>query len=259
MINITIFLLGLCLGSFLNVCIYRLPNSKSVIFPRSFCPACNNAISWYDNIPLLSYLILKGKCRSCNNRISFRYFLVEVITACLMVILYLHFISWKLFLAYAVLVSGLIVATFTDFDKRIIPDEISLGLLIVGFILSFIFPALHNSQSHLLSGLYSFLGILAGGGSILLLGILGKIIFKKESMGGGDVKLFAMIGAFLGWKLVLLSFFISPFFGSIFGLTRKIIYKDEYMPYGPFLSLGSIVVLLYGEEILNWVFAGWYF
>lgn len=253
-----IFLFGLCLGSFLNVCIYRLPRSKSIISPRSFCPKCNKTIPWYDNIPLISYLILRGRCRYCKNKISFRYFLVELITACLLVIIYLYFKSWKFFFSYLFLISGLIVASFTDITYRIIPDEVSLGLLGVGIVISFVFPNLHNANTHWLSLLNSFIGMIVGGGSIFLLGIIGKLLFKKESMGGGDVKLLAMAGSFLGWKLILLTFFIAPFFGSIFGIIRKVIYKEQYIPYAPFLALGCLVSLLWGEEILRWLMRGVY-
>jgi len=249
-----IFIIGLCVGSFLNVCIYRMPKSISIVKPRSFCPRCENTIPWYDNIPLLSYIILKGRCRNCKTKISFKYFLIEAITAFLFITLYIHFNSWQLFIPYAFLASGFIIATFTDLSHRIIPDEVNFGLLGLGVILSFIFPVLHNVDSRWMSLLYSLLGALVGGGSIFLLGVLGKLIFKKESMGGGDVKLLAMAGSFLGWKLILLSFFIAPFFGAIFGIIRKIIYKDEYIPYGPFLALGCLISVLWANEILSWIF-----
>jgi len=178
---------------------------------------------------------------------------VELITACLLVILYLHFKSWELFFCYSILICGFIISTFTDLSHRIIPDEVSLGLLCVGLIVSFIFPNLHSVNEHWFSLLRSFTGMIAGGGSIFLLGVMGKLIFRKESMGGGDVKFFAMAGSFLGWELILLAFFIAPFFGSIFGITKKLLYKEEYIPYAPFLALGCLISLFWGHKILNWI------
>lgn len=253
MLIIFIFLVGLCLGSFLNVCIYRLPLSKSIIKPRSFCPNCNSPIPWYDNIPLLSYLFLKRRCRYCKEKIPFRYFLVELLTGVILVVLYLYFNSIILVFSYTFLVAGLIIATFTDIIHRIIPDKVNIGCLIIGLGLSFCFPQLHDTMIHWKGILFSSIGALVGGGTIFVLGLLGKLIFKKESMGGGDVKLLAMAGSYLGWKLILLTFFIAPFFGSIFGIIKKIVSEDEYIPYGPFLALGCVVSLFWGEEILRWL------
>lgn len=145
------------------------------------------------------------------------------------------------------------MASFIDLEYRIIPDCISLGLLPIGIIISVVFPALHYTQNYGLALINSLLGILAGGGSIYALGVLGKVLFRKESMGFGDVKLMAMIGAFLGWRLTILTFFIAPFFGSVVGIVLKIKYKEQYIPYGPFLSLASFVSVLWGYQILNWI------
>jgi len=259
------FVFGSIIGSFLNVCIVRLPKEESVVRPRSHCVKCKKLIPWYDNIPLLSYLLLLGKCRNCKTKISFRYFLVELITAVTFVLFYLMFGLNMLCISYLIMICGFIVATFVDFEHRIIPDEVSVGGMFVGIILSFLIPSLHKVSSFELTGLwpniismgYSILGVLVGGGSIYLMGILGDIIFKKESMGGGDVKLLAMVGAFLGWKYALLSFFIAPFFGAVYGLIEKIRTKDSAIAYGPFLVLGSLISLFFGDYIIYWILSGY--
>lgn len=258
-----LFIFGAMVGSFLNVCIVRLPYEKSVVMPRSHCVACKKTISWYDNIPLLSYFILRGQCRHCGKKFSIRYFFVEVLTGVIFVIAYKLFGFSPLYWPYLVMTCGFIVATFVDFEHRIIPDEVSVGGMFVGFIFSLAIPQLHGVQStgtfmpHLVSFGYSFLGALVGGGLILMMGILGDFIFKKESMGGGDVKLLAMIGSFLGWKLAILTFFVAPFFGAFFGIIEKIRTKDTTIAYGPFLVLGALISLFYGQELINWIMSGY--
>ena len=253
MLKIFVFIIGACVGSFLNVCIYRLVKGESIVRPRSHCPDCNHKLTWYENIPLLSYLALRGKCRYCKGPISFRYFTVELITAGLFVLFLDCFGLGILFLIYATLVSALIVVTFIDIKEQIIPDEISLPGMIIGLGVSFAYPALQRLNSHTLSLLYSFLGLIAGGGAIYLTGLLGDFIFKKESMGGGDVKLLAMIGAFIGWKMTLLTFFIAPLFGAMVGIMLKIKKNVSTIPYGPFLSLGAIISIIWGERIISWL------
>ncbi len=259
--GIFIFYLGAIIGSFLNVCIVRLPKSQSVIRPRSHCLHCQKPIWWYDNIPLFSLLFLKGKCRFCKGKISFRYFLVELITALIFLGFYLYYgVSFKM-MAYLIMVCGFIVATFVDFEHRIIPDEISVGGIVVGLIFSLLIPELQgvvfsktfSLGPHLTSLGRSLLGVLIGGGSIYAMGLLGDFLFKKESMGGGDVKLLAMVGAFLGWKLAVLTFFIAPFFGAVYGIVEKIRTKDSAIPYGPFLVLGAMISLFWGEQIIYWI------
>ena len=254
--KVIVFIFGSIVGSFLNVCIYRLPKGRSIIFPGSHCPNCAAKIHWYDNVPILSYLVLRGKARCCKAKISFRYFIVEVLTAAMFLILFIAFgISTKFF-AYCVLISGLIIATFVDFEIQEIPDEISIGGLIVGLILSAAFPQILNEGTRWHSFINSFLGALAGGGTIYAMGLLGEFIFKKEAMGGGDVKLLAMIGSFLGWKLTLLTFFIAPAFGAVVGIILKIKEGRDIIPYGPYLSLAAIVSIFWGENILRFLFYG---
>jgi len=251
MAEILVFVIGAVVGSFLNVCIYRIPKKISIVYPLSHCPACKKNILWYDNIPILGYLILKGRCRYCKAKIRFRYFVVEALTASLILLFYIVFGPSARFFSYSILSCGLIVSTFVDLEIGEIPDEISLGGLAVGLVFSFAFPSALGETSRHFGILNSFLGALAGGGSIYLIGFLGELVFKKEAMGGGDVKLMAMIGAFLGWKLTILTFFIAPVFGSIFGIILRIKDGREIIPYGPHLSLAAVVAIFFGDKILK--------
>lgn len=265
LICIILFVLGICIGSFLNVCIVRLPHEKSVVTPRSHCVQCKKTIRWHDNIPLLSFILLGGKCRYCKAKFSFRYFLVELLTGVTFVLFFLHFGLTPVLIAYLTMTCGFIVATFVDFEHRIIPDEISIGGMCAGLIFSLFIPELHGvaaSHNHFyLNGLHSLglslLGVLIGGGSIYAMGILGDFLFKKESMGGGDIKLLAMVGAFMGWKLAILTFFIAPFFGAVYGIIEKIRTKDTAIAYGPFLVLGALICLFYGDGLIVWIMSGY--
>ena len=249
-----VFIFGSLVGSLLNVCIYRIPKGKSIIFPPSSCPNCAKSIPWHDNIPILSYILLGGRCRFCKAKISLRYLLVELITACLALALYMVFGPTPKFAAYAVMACGLIVATFVDFEINEIPDEISIGGFIAGLAFAFLFPSILGAGSRWQALLWSAIGSLAGGGSIYLMGFFGEMVFKKEAMGGGDVKLMAMIGAFIGWKMVLLTFFVAPLFGAVVGLILKIKDGREIIPYGPYLSLAALVAIFFGEQILRLLF-----
>jgi leader peptidase (prepilin peptidase) / N-methyltransferase len=179
LLGIFIFIIGCMIGSFLNVCIVRLPLEKSIVFPGSHCVACRTPIQWYDNIPLISWLVLGGRCRACHEKISFRYWLVELLTGVTFFLFYRHFshhhqiqpVLWP----YLVMVSGFIVATFVDFEHRIIPDEVSIGGMIAGVIFSLIVPQLHGTQSPFLGVGFSLLGVLVGGGSIYLMGVIGLL------------------------------------------------------------------------------------
>ncbi|MCX5666083.1 MAG: prepilin peptidase [Candidatus Omnitrophica bacterium] len=258
MYNIAAFVFGSIVGSFLNVCIYRLPKGRSVIVPGSHCPNCTAPIHWYDNIPILSYIFLGGKARCCKAKISFRYFIVEVLTALVFLIFFSAFGLTPKFFAYIAMVSGLIVATFVDFEIQEIPDEVSIGGLVVGLILSIAFPSILNETTRLNGFLNSILGAFVGGGMIYAMGMLGEFAFKKEAMGGGDVKLLAMIGAFIGWKLTIMTFFLAPVFGSVVGIILKIRHGKDVIPYGPYLSLGAVCAIFFGERIINLLFYGMY-
>ena len=261
--NIIAFIFGSIMGSFLNVCIYRMPLGESVVWPGSHCPKCKKRIPAYDNIPFISYILLKGKCRFCKEKISFRYIIVELLTAIMFVALFAHFgLSYDFFF-YMILVCALIVATFIDIQHRIIPDEISLGGMILGFILSAIKgfnlkPITYNLKPTI----DSFLGIIIGGGIIYLTGKIFDLIYFKllkrppiqgetESMGGGDVKLLAMIGAFMGWQKAVVTFLLAPFLGVVIGVINLIVKKDHTMPYGPFLSLAAILSLFWADKIIS--------
>lgn len=246
------------MGSFLNVCIYRLPRRQSVVAPRSYCPNCKEPIQWYDNIPILSYLILRGRCRRCKGRISLRYLIVEILTASLFLLLYLFFGFSPRFFAYATMAGALIISTFVDLETQEIPDEVTLSGIVIGLIASLVSPAVVGEAVAWKGCLASALGALAGGTSIYLMGFLGELVFKKEAMGGGDVKLLAMIGAFLGWRLALLVFFIAPLFGSVVGIVMRIREGSETIPYGPYLSLAALVAVFWGEKILQFLFYGLY-
>jgi leader peptidase (prepilin peptidase)/N-methyltransferase len=253
-IGIFVFILGSIIGSFLNVCIVRMPKEESVVLPRSHCVSCKKTIPWYDNIPLISFFLLKGKCRFCKTNISMRYVLVELLTAVSFFGFYRYFGLDAILWPYLVMLSGFIIATFVDIEHRIIPDEVTIGGMVVGLLFSLAVPQLHQTDQHLIGGLRSLIGILIGGGSIYLMGLIGDFLFKKESMGGGDVKFMAMVGAFLGWKLALLAFFIAPFFGAVVGIVVKIRTKESLIPYGPFLVIGSLIALFFSKEIFAWLF-----
>jgi len=257
------FILGAVFGSFLNVCIVRMPQEKSVVIPGSHCVHCQKPLFWYDNIPFFSYLALRGKCRFCKAPISFRYFFVELLTAMTFTGMYLYYGLTPVLAAYLFMVCGFIVATMVDFEHRIIPDEVSVGGMCAGFVFSFFIPALHGAQQysglggHFVSLGWSLFGAFIGGGSIYLMGLLGDFIFKKESMGGGDVKMMAMIGAFLGWKMALVTFFAAPFFGAVYGIVEKIRTKDSAIAYGPFLVLGALVSLFWGNDIIRFILSNY--
>ena len=254
--GIFIFMVGAMTGSFLNVCIVRLPLEKSIVFPGSHCVACRTPIQWYDNIPLISWLLLGGRCRACKEKISFRYWFVELLTAVSFYLFYQYYGLQPVLWPHLVMLSGFIVATFVDFEHRIIPDEVSIGGMIAGVVLSLFVPQLHGTNSPFWGAGLSLIGLLVGGGSIYLMGMIGDFVFKKETMGGGDVKLMAMVGAFMGWKLALLTFFLAPFFGAGFGIVEKIRTKDSTIAYGPFLIMGALVSLFWGYKIIYFVLTG---
>jgi len=253
-IAIFVFLIGISIGSFLNVCIYRMGKEESVVRPASHCPKCKKPIRPKDNIPLLSYLLLRGRCRDCGAKISFRYFFVELLTGVIFLVMYRSFGLTPLFFIYSAFICGLIVATFVDFDFRIIPDEISLGGIAAGLVISFIYPVLHHAPIHVLGLRESFFGVIVGGGVLWLLGVFGDLIFKKESMGGGDVKLLAMIGAFLGWKIALLSLPLASLIGAVVGIIIKIRTKESVIAFGPYLSMGAIIGIFWAGDIFNFFF-----
>ncbi len=261
-----VFVFGSLVGSFLNVCIYRLPLEESIVFPRSHCPKCKKTIPWFDNIPFISYVLLGGKCRFCRVKISPRYFLVELLTASIFLLFYLRFSFGFQFFLYIIFACGLIVATFVDFSHRIIPDQISIGGIIVGFCLNCLTGlSFQPFVYHFAPLVDSLSGILIGGGIIFGIGYIFDLIYFKllkhppvqeetQSMGDGDVKLLAMIGAFLGWKAALITFFLAPFFGLGVGIFNMLVKKDHLIPYGPFLSLAALLAIFWKQKILHLFF-----
>jgi len=243
---IFVFITGICIGSFLNVCIHRLPLEKSVIHPPSACPKCSHQIKWYENLPLLSYIILGGKCSSCKVPISIRYPFVELIAGIFSILSFIKFGFTPFFFIYTIFIYSLIVITFIDFDHQIIPDVISLPGIILGFLFSFIPGGITWSDS--------LTGILLGGGIFYAVAFLFYFLFKKEGMGGGDIKLLAMIGAFLGWKSVPFVIFASALVGAVAGISFIILTKSEKgipIPYGPYLAIAALIYLFYGERIVS--------
>jgi len=241
------FILGAVVGSFLNVCIYRLPEEKSIVTPPSACPKCGSLIRWYDNIPIVSFLILRARCRACHAPVSWRYPLVEALNGTLTLLLFMKFGVSLTFVALFILCSSLVVITFIDLDHQIIPDEISLPGIAVGFIFSLFLP--WNGW------LNSLLGILLGGGSLFLVAWGYAKLTGKEGMGGGDIKLLAMMGAFLGWRSILFIIFSASLIGSFIGVAAMLIQKKDgklAIPFGPFLAFGAVLYIFYGRQIITW-------
>jgi leader peptidase (prepilin peptidase)/N-methyltransferase len=243
-----LFAFGAIIGSFANVCILRIPVEESIVFPGSRCPECKEHVAWYDNVPLLSWLVLRGRCRSCHEPISFRYFVVELVTALAAVALYLRFglgVEWLILFGF---VASLIVITFIDLDHRIIPDVISLPGIVVGFLVS-----LRGAPGP--GPLASVIGILSGGGLLLAVAWGYHAVTGREGMGGGDIKLLGMVGAFLGWQAVPFTMLMSSLTGSVVGVTLMLWTGSDTkyaIPFGPFLALGAITYVFYGDQIIGW-------
>lgn len=249
-----VFILGAIVGSFLNVCIVRLPKGDSIVSPPSHCPGCKTPIPFYDNIPLLSYLLLAGRCRFCRARISPRYFVVELLMAALAVALWLRFGLGVAFFIGFVFVAALLVISFIDLDARIVPDVISLPGIGLGFLVSFVIGWWSMDPLAIIpSPLSSFLGILFGGGILLVVAWGYQFLTGKEGMGGGDVKLLAMVGAFLGWPSVPVTLFLASVSGSLVGLglmAARGVNSKYALPFAPFLCLGAVFHLFFGKEII---------
>ena len=241
------FVFGTVIGSFLNVCIHRIPQGKSIIAPSSHCPHCKKPIRFYDNFPLVSFICLRGRCRACNAPISLRYPLVEFLMGLFSLILLVQFGISALYLIYFALFASLTLISFIDLTHRIIPDVISLPGIIIGLVISLLHPQM--------SIINSLKGLLLGGGSLYVVASIYQLVTKREGMGGGDVKLLAMIGAFIGWKGVLFTILCSSFIGSVVGVTMMLISSADSkyaVPFGPFLSLGAMIYVLFGDPWISW-------
>ena len=249
LIEIFVFIFGLCIGSFLNVCIYRLPASQSIAHPRSKCQKCDTSIAFYDNIPVLSFVWLKGRCRHCGEKIGLRYPTVEILTGLLALATFLKFGLKVEALIYFTFIASLLVVTFIDLDHRIIPDMITLPGIPICFAASFALPAINYKAA--------LLGILVGGGSLFLVAWVYSLITKKDGMGGGDIKLLAMMGALLGWQGVVFTIFVSSLVGTLSGLAVMLHSRKGMklaVPFGPFLAFGGITFIFFGTPIIQWYF-----
>jgi len=245
-----VIIFGALVGSFLNVCAYRLPREESIISPGSRCPHCRAPIRWYDNIPILSFFLLGGRCRHCKARIPWRYPLVEVATALLSLAVYLRFGLSPVYLVFFVFSCALFVSSLIDLDFQIIPDEISLPGILVGLAFSPFNP--------LVSPLEALLGALCGAGGLYLLAEFYYFVAKREGLVGGDLKLLAMIGAFLGVKSLLPVLLIASFVGAVTGIVITLVQKVKEkrtfaIPFGPFLSLGALLHLFYPDLLASFL------
>ncbi len=249
--SFVIFTLGACLGSFANVCIYRLPKNKQIISGRSFCPKCKKKINWYDNLPLISFLFLNGKCRKCNKVISSRYFIVELITGFIFLIIYLTSDNLSSIIFLSILSLIFVVIFFIDLENFIIPDVLNFSVMTLGLFKNFI-PNFNTSLIHEIN--QSIIGGIVGYVSIWLIIFLYKTFKKIDGMGLGDAKLMAGIGLLFGWQSIPFVLFVSSILGLIF-VVPSLIKKQKNMrteiPFGPFIILACLVYFVYGNQLYN--------
>jgi leader peptidase (prepilin peptidase)/N-methyltransferase len=246
LLNYFAFIFGAVIGSFLNVCIFRIPAKTSIIKPPSQCPHCHHPIRFYDNIPIISFIVLRSKCRDCGGKISWRYPLVELITAVLSLLLFLKFGLTLIFLTFFIFTAVLIVITFIDLDQQIIPDVLTLPGIPIFFLLAIFVVKI--------PWLEALIGLLIGGGVLFAIAFVYELLTKREGMGGGDIKLLAMIGGFLGWKSLIFILLFSSFSGAIVGITAMIIKKQDMkyaVPFGPFLSAAAVAYLFWGDAFMH--------
>jgi leader peptidase (prepilin peptidase)/N-methyltransferase len=239
------FVFGAVVGSFLNVVIYRVPLGRSIVSPGSACPSCRKPVAWYDNIPVLSYVVLAGRCRGCRSRISVRYPLVELISALSASVMVWRFgLTLQAAWIYA-FVAIMLAITLIDWDHQIIPDPLSIGGVVLGWAGAAVCLDIGLLQS--------LIGSLAGAGVILAIALLYKAVRKVDGMGGGDVKLMAMIGAFLGWKMILPVLFVAALFGSLYGvwLMRSDGHGKTAVAFGSFLAPAACLMMFAGEQLLD--------
>jgi len=245
-----VFVLGTLLGSFANVCIYRLPQRLSIIFPGSHCPCCQEALRPWHNVPVLSYVLLGGRCATCKTAISLRYPLVELGNGLLYVWLYHHYHFSVQGLVYALLTTALLVVSCIDLVYTIIPNAITLPGIVIGIGTSLWLTPVGGGSA--------VLGVLIGGGLFLLMAVLSVLILQREGMGGGDIKLIAMLGAFLGWHAVLVTIFLGAVLGACVGIVLMLLRRQgrkEPVPFGPFLAIGAVLTMVWGNSLLAWYVA----
>jgi len=243
--------LGLIIGSFLNVCIYRLPRQQSINWPGSRCTTCDRALSWYENIPVVSWLVLRGRCRTCGKHISVMYPFVEIITSALFVAGYFVY-GWTPLLAVRLAFACAMVVLFViDLQHYLLPNVITVPGIVIGFILSFLVPPGWKA---------SLIGLIAGGGVLFAIAETWYRLRGIEGLGMGDVKMLAMIGAFLGWKLMLLTLVLSSFAGSVIGVGIIALGRGgmkSMLPFGTFLAVGALIAAVTGDVIVDW-YVGFY-
>jgi leader peptidase (prepilin peptidase)/N-methyltransferase len=248
-VYVIVVVAGAAIGSFLNVCISRIPEGVSIIHPRSRCPYCGHPIRFYDNIPVISFFLIRGKCRDCGHPVSRRYPLVEILTACLAFILFLRFGVTPPGLVVFLFVCVLIVVSFIDLEKKLIPHVLTLTGIPIFAVLSVLFNGLAVKDV--------FFGIMVGAGSLYFVAVYYEAITKREGMGGGDVNLLAMLGAFLGVKSILFILLMASLLGAVVGVAF-ILFQGKDMkyeiPFGPFLCAAAVVYLFCGEYFLSAVF-----
>lgn len=247
---ILVFILGLLFGSFANVCIWRIPRGISIVQPRSFCTGCMKTISFVYNIPLISYVFLKGRCAYCGTKISIRYPIVELLTATIITLLFFKFGLSPASFIFSVFAVFLIIIAAIDIEHQIIAPELNYPLMAFGLATSF-FNVFTNGIFH------SLLGLTVGGGVVMLIRIGGKFLFKKEAMGLGDVKLMMAIGAFTGVGGIFWVLFTASISGSMVGITMRVLKKKdkfEYIPFGPYLAIGAVIYINFSGYLNNLLF-----
>ena len=264
-------LLGLCVGSFLNVCIHRLPAGKGLVWPGSHCPVCLAPVAWYDNLPVLSYFILRGRCRRCGSRFSIRYMLVEAATGALFFGYWLAYFrlgvrdgadQLAVYAVHMVLLAALVVSGVIDYERKEIYTSVTNTALVVGLVAALVWPQVQRVGTF--AGrlpdwtgwpradalLLALVGAAVGAGIIYVTRALGTLVFRKEAMGLGDVYLMAAVGGCLGWEAAILVFFAAPFLGLVYGVWHLIRKQDHEVPYGPFLGMAAGIVMLVQDEVV---------
>lgn len=246
--DIFAFIFGAAIGSFLNVCIFRIPAEESIVRPLSQCPHCHHPIRFYDNIPIISFILLRAKCRDCDEKISWRYPLVELITGLLALLLFMKFGLTLDFLVYFIFTAVLITISFIDLDHQIIPDVLSLPGIPIFFLLAVFVVKVPWMEAAI--------GLLIGGGVLFAIAFVYEFITKREGMGGGDIKLLGMIGGFLGWKSLIFILLVSSVLGAIVGISVMVIKKQDMkyaVPFGPFLSAAAVAYLFWGDAFMRFL------
>lgn len=249
---VLVFLAGLAVGSFLNVCMLRIPEGESIVFPGSHCRGCRKPIAWFDNIPVVSFVRLKGRCRHCGSPISAQYPCVELLTGAFFVLFYATLGLSALSAAYLVMTLMLLTIAVIDWRHQIIPDVLSLPGLALGAAASGFIPGLQGQETATAALLHAGGGILLGGGALYAIGTIAEWLLKKEAMGGGDVKLLAMIGAWEGWRGVLWALFLGSLIATAAGLYERIRGGGERISFGPYLAAAAVLYIWAGPAFFEW-------